>query len=42
MPPLECKKGTAIEIPSNSEESEGKAPKQVDKLLSTKDATTEF
>ena len=42
MPPLECKKGTAVEIPSNSEESEGKTPKQVDKLLSTKDASTEF
>jgi hypothetical protein len=39
MPPLECEKGTEITIPSNSKKG---AYKKVDKLLSLKNAETEF
>jgi len=39
MPPLDCKPRTALSIPKNSKEG---SQKQVDKLLSIKDAKTEF
>ena len=38
MPPLDCKPGTSVSIPTNSQLK----MKKVDKLLSLKDATTEF
>jgi len=39
IPPLECEPGTAVTIPQNGN---GPDMKKVDKLLSIKDATTEF